>query len=221
LRHTILLAASVLALVAASSANAADVVVEEPAPPPVAEVPIFTWTGGYIGIQGGYVWSDVDVGFADGTSFSGDFDGGLAGGYVGYNWQSGAFVFGAEGDFNGVWNDETFTIGGVDVEVGTDYLASLRGRVGYAIDRTLIFATAGVAFTQMSAEADLGGGLSLDADQDFTGWTVGAGVEYAFTDNWIGRAEYRYYDFGNEDIDGFGDAEITNNTVTVGVAYKW
>ena len=69
------------------------------------------------------------------------------------------------------------------------------------MDRTLILATGGVAFTPMSAEADLGGGLSLDADQSFTGWTTGAGVEHAFTDNWVGRLEYRYYDFSSETID--------------------
>ena len=120
--------------------------------------------------------------------FSDNFNGGLFGGYAGYNWQSGAWVFGVEGDINGVWNDETFNINGFDVDVGSDYLASLRGRVGYAFDRTLIFATAGVAFTQLSAEADLFNGVSLSADQSFTGWTVGAGAEYAFTDNWIGRA---------------------------------
>jgi outer membrane immunogenic protein len=220
MRHQLVLA-SLLALVASTTVNAADAVIEEPAPLVAEVAPVFTWTGGYIGIQGGYIWSDADVGFADGTFFSDDFDGGLFGGYAGYNWQTGDFVLGAEGDFNGVWNEETFDIGGLGVDVGTDYLASIRGRVGYAVDRGLIFATAGVAFTQMSAEANLGGGLSLDADQSFTGWTVGGGFEYAFTDNWIGRLEYRYYDFGSETIDGFGDAEITNNTVTAGIAYKF
>ena len=122
------------------------------------EVPIFSWTGGYIGLQGGGLWSDSSIDAfddADTGVFSDNFNGGLFGGYAGYNWQSGAWVFGVEGDINGVWNDETFNIGGFDVDVGSDYLASLRGRVGYAFDRTLIFATGGVAFTQFSAEVDL------------------------------------------------------------------
>ena len=211
-----------LALVAAltsTGAYAADPVMQEPAP--VAEVPIFTWTGGYVGLQGGGIWSDSSVNEPDTGVFSENFNGGLFGGYAGYNWQSGAWVYGAEGDFNGVWNDETFNVGGFNVDVGTDYLASLRGRVGYAFDRTLIFATAGVAFTRMSAEADLFNGVSLNADQNFTGWTVGAGAEYAFTDNWIGRVEYRYYDFGDSSIDGFGDVELQTNTVTAGFAYKF
>ena len=107
-------------------------------------------------------------------------------------------------------NDETFNIGGLNVDVGSDYLASLRGRVGYAFDRTLIFATGGIAFTQFSAEADLCNGASLNADQSLTGWTVGAGAEYAFTDNWIGRLEYRYYDFGDDALDGFGDVGVSD-----------
>ena len=142
---------ALMAGLASTSAYAADAVFEEP-PVPVAEVPIFTWTGGYVGIQGGGLWSDSSVNEPDTGVFSENFNGGLFGGYAGYNWQSGAWVFGAEGDINGVWNDETFNINGFDVDVGSDYLASLRGRVGYAFDRTLIFATAGVAFTQMSAE---------------------------------------------------------------------
>ena len=213
----------VLALVAglaSTSAYAADAVMEEP-PAPVAEVPIFTWTGGYVGLQGGGLWSDTSVSEPDLGVFSENFNGGLFGGYAGYNWQSAQWVFGVEGDFNGVWNDETFNVGGFDVDVGTDYLASVRGRVGYAFDRTLIFATAGVAFTRMSAEADLFNVASLNADQNFTGWTVGAGAEYAFTDNWIGRLEYRYYDFGDSSIDGFGDVELQTNAVTAGIAYKF
>ena len=86
------------------------------------------------------------------------------------------------------------------MDVGTDYLASLRGRVGYAFDRTLIFATGGVAFTNMSAEATSLIVASLNVDKNYTGWTVGAGAEYAFTDNWIGRIEYRYYDFCDRSI---------------------
>jgi outer membrane immunogenic protein len=223
-------AAVLLAGLASTSAFAADATIEEP-PAPMAviqEVPIFSWTGGYIGLQGGGLWSDSNVDNLDTGAFEPDtglfgdsFNGGLFGVYAGYNWQSGPWVFGAEGDFNGVWNDETFNIGGVDVDVGTDYLASLRGRLGYAFDRALIFATGGVAFTQFSAEADLGNNFSFNADQSFTGWTVGAGAEYAFTNNWIGRVEYRYYDFSNDVLDGFGDVELETNTLTVGVSYKF
>ena len=158
-------ALALVAGLASTSAYAADAVIyEPPAPAPVyQEVPIFSWTGGYIGLQGGALWSnsdidgDIDVFGPDEGVFGDNFNGGLFGVYAGYNWQTGPWVFGAEGDFNGVWNDETFTVntlrfGPRDVEVGSDYLASLRARIGYAFDRTLIFATGGVAFTQFSAK---------------------------------------------------------------------
>ena len=213
------LAASVLALLATEGARAADVVQE--APP---EIPVFTWTGFYLGIQGGYVWTDLDVSPAGfGTS---DLNGGMFGGYAGYNFQYGAWVFGVEGDFNGVWNDESFTTLGpppVTVEVGNDWLASVRARAGYSFDRALVFATGGVAFTRASAEVT-SPGLFFSGDKTFTGWTLGGGVEYAFTDNWLGRAEYRYYGFNNEDLDGAGplsSVDLDSQTVSVGIAYKF
>jgi outer membrane immunogenic protein len=213
---------ALMAGLASTSAYAADAVFEEPpAPVAVIEVPIFVWTGGYLGLQGGGLWSDSDIDDPDTGVFSDNFNGGLFGAYAGYNWQSGAWVFGVEGDINGVWNDETVSIGPFDVDVGSDYLASLRGRVGYAFDRALIFATGGVAFTDASAESDAFGGVSLDADDSLTGWTIGAGGEYAFTDNWIGRLEYRYYDFSNGSLDDLGDIDLGTNTLTAGVAYKF
>jgi len=218
----IVLAASSLALFAASGATAADAVIEEP---PAVDVPVFTWTGFYVGIQGGYVWTNLDV---DPGGFGiDDLNGGLFGGYVGYNWQYGAWVFGAEGDFNGVWNDQTFAIAGpppFTVDIGTDWLASIRARAGYSFDRTLIFATGGVAFTQASADANFGGGLTFSGDETFTGWTIGGGMEYAFTDNWLGRVEYRYYGFPDKDIDGaggLGEVSLNTQTITAGIAYKF
>ena len=160
-------ALALVAGLASTSAYAADAVFEEPPAPVVVEVPIFIWTGGYLGLQGGGLWSDNSINEPDTGVFSDNFNGGLFGAYAGYNWQSGAWVFGVEGDINGVWNDETFSINGFDVDVGSDYLASLRGRVGYAFDRALIFATGGVAFTQTSAESDIFNGVSLDADDSF------------------------------------------------------
>ena len=95
----------------------------------------------------------------------------------------------------------------------------MRARIGYAFDRTLIFATGGVAFTQFSAS--LSDENFVDADQNLTGWTIGAGAEYAFTNNWIGRVEYRYYDFSDDTLEGFGDFGVETNTLTVGVSYKF
>jgi outer membrane immunogenic protein len=193
---------------------AADMPVLEPIA--VVEVPLFTWTGGYIGVQGGYAWADGEL--SDGTDIvSDDFNGGLFGGYIGYNWQFNSFVFGGEADVNALWNDTTYVFPNFDVEVGSNYLASIRARAGYAWDRTLLFATGGVAFTEVSADTSFG----VDASESFTGWTIGGGVEHAFTDNIVGRAEYRYYDFGNQDVGAFEDVDFQTQTVTVGLAYKF
>jgi outer membrane immunogenic protein len=67
-------------------------------------------------------------------------------------------------------------------------------------------------------------GVTLSGDETFTGWTLGVVVEYAFTDNWLGRIEYRYYGFDDEDIDGaggIGSIDLDSQTVTVGIAYKF
>ena len=70
-----------------------------------------------------------------------------------------------------------------------------------------------------------GGGATLSGSDTFVGWTLGGGVEYAFTDNWIGRVEYRYYDFGDRDLDGIGaglsSLDLNTSTLTLGVAYKF
>jgi outer membrane immunogenic protein len=215
-----MLAASAIAISRAGGAGAADAVIEQP---PMEAVPFFTWTGGYAGLQGGYAWTNLGV---DGGVFAiDDLNGGLFGGYAGYNWQSGAWVFGGEGDFNGLWNDQTFA-GPFpsSVDIGTDWLASLRGRLGYAYDRALVFGTAGVGFAEATSDVNFGGGATLSGSDTFTGWTLGGGVEYAFTDNWIGRAEYRYYDFGDKDLDGpagVGGIDLNTSTLTVGAAYKF
>ena len=71
-------------------------------------------------------------------------------------------------------------------------------------------------FRRLSVDEDF-----VDADQNLTGWTIGAGAEYAFTNNWIGRVEYRYHDFSDDVLEGFGDVGVETNTLTVGVSYKF
>ncbi len=204
----------------ATSADAADIM-PVAAPPPAAgvELPLFTWTGGYVGLQGGYAWGDAS--FDPGTgSLDASPDGGMFGGYAGYNWQIGQVVLGVEGDVNAVWNDETVSVPGGSVELETDYLASIRGRLGYAWDRVMLYGTGGVAFTDASATTTING-QNFDMSDTLTGWTVGAGIDYALTDNWVGRVEYRYYDFSNEDFGDLSNVDLNFNTVSVGISYKF
>jgi outer membrane immunogenic protein len=111
-------------------------------------------------------------------------------------------------------------------DLDLDWEGAARLRLGYAVDRFLPYIAGGVAFGKVDLERidDLGASLG-STDETFTGWTVGVGLEYAFTDNFIGRAEYRYTDFGNEDMTindlPATNVDLTTNDVRLGIAYKF
>jgi outer membrane immunogenic protein len=233
-----------LAVAGAVSAQAADLPTRKEAPAPVFVPPPFTWTGFYIGLNAGAVWGNggnaSTTVFADGVPigtisgvpatladvFPGVGSGGgntgfIGGGQAGYNWQTGAFVFGVETDFDGTsLSRSRSAIGPTFVEpffgasdfftangsVKLDWLGSTRGRVGYAWDRLLIYGTGGVAYGGASSHLDVfdavdGFGFSSGGGSSSrVGWTVGGGVEYAFTNNWIIGAEYLYYDLGSRHL---------------------
>lgn len=206
--------AAILASVAfTGNAFAADAVAEiPPAPAPIVEAaPVFSWSGAYGGIQGGAGWLDGDFSGAGATG-SDNFDGGLIGAFAGYNYQmDNNFVFGIEGDVNYNWNENSYA----GVDVGTDWAGSVRGRLGYALDNALIYGTAGWAVTNAFAN---GGGV--DESETLNGWTVGAGVDYAFTNNVFARTEYRYTDFSDKKLMG-ANADFSQHTVTVGLGVKF
>jgi outer membrane immunogenic protein len=111
-------------------------------------VPPFSWTGIYLGVQGGYAWGEVN--FDDGSGLTVSWpqhEGWFGGGYAGFNLQLNPFVVGVEGDVNGGNGDSaTHVRGGYSVRTDIDALASVRGRVGLAADRLLFFATGGRAW---------------------------------------------------------------------------
>jgi outer membrane immunogenic protein len=181
---------------------------------PADIAPVFVWTGGYIGLQGGGGWlnGDFDI---PGTSLSQDFDGGLLSGFAGYNYQVGDWVFGIEGDLGYNWNEEN--LGTTPVDVRTDIAGSVRGRVGYAFDNALFYATAGWAATRFRASGIPGTGTEKET---FHGWTVGAGLDYAFTNNIFARAEYRYNDYGDRNILGT-NVDLDQHQVTIGLGVKF
>jgi len=196
----ILSIAAALALLSGTQVSAADL----PPPPLYAPPPVFSWTGFYLGINGGYgfgqsSWTDPFNGSTGNFNTSGF----LIGGTVGANYQIGSFVIGLEGDAD--WNDANGTtfsvVGGCAPAPGfvggcttqSDWLATIRGRAGFAWDRILFYGTGGVAFGDVQAAA---GGFPF-ASGTQTGWTVGAGIEWAFAPNWTGKVEYLYVDLGN------------------------
>ncbi|MGF9563657.1 outer membrane protein [Neorhizobium sp. JUb45] len=195
-------------MTATSAARAADAVEQIPEAPVAIEAtaPAFTWSGPYVGLHGGYGWGNGDVG-----AFSENFDGGRFGGFVGYNWQmSNGFVAGLEGDVNYDWNEQS--IAGADVKSG--FSGSARARLGYAMDRALPYIAGGWTATN----AKVSGPVS--DDDTLSGWTIGAGVDYAFTDNIFGRAEYRYNDYGSGNLAG-ANVNFDQHIVNVGIGVKF
>jgi len=205
-------ASAVALLVGVGGATAADIY----APAPVAEViyspaPAFSWTGGYMGGLLGYEWGNADV--KKGQSLNPD--GWMGGLFAGYNFQTtGMFVAGIEGDFT--LSGATDSGGGVRVE--NNWNSTLRARAGIAVDRFLIYGTGGLAVGSLEVK----NGSRNDA-ATHAGWTIGGGIEAAFTNNIIGRLEYRYTDLGEHNFATKPRTTVDFNSsqVMVGVGYKF
>ena len=184
-----------------SPARAADLQPAPPTPapaPPIAYAPqVYNWTGIYVGghIGGGFVgssWSDP-IGGSDTFNNSGF----LGGGQVGANAQFNRMVVGVEGDFSwmNLSNGSTDPIG-EKINSDVQWTSTATGRVGAAFDRLLVYAKGGLALAQdKSSLTDLSGNTANDSFLR-TGWTAGAGFEYAFTGNWSAKVEYDYLGFG-------------------------
>jgi len=199
---------SVLALSTAS--NASDLPTKAHSYPPVA-API--WTGAYLGIQGGVArhnasFSDFFCAF-DCATFDGNKTGGIIGGLLGYNWQRGAFVYGLEGDWSWVGAKSTSKWGTffhADTSYDVDWVATVRGRAGLAIDATLIYLTGGIALGNVENDFSVINNEPGDVfarfaqSQTKVGWTAGVGVEHMFGPHWTGRAELRYIDLGTTGV---------------------
>jgi outer membrane immunogenic protein len=199
---------STISLLAFTAANAVAADIPRAMPPakaPAYYAPAYSWTGFYAGINGGYGWGDSRW---DTLGTSVDTSGWLVGGTVGYNWQSGALVFGLEGDI--AWTDFRGRFANAACPVGcetrTDWLATGRARLGYAADRFMPYITGGVAAGDLRANVT---GFSGVSDTS-VGWTVGAGVEAAIAGNWTAKLEYLYVDLGSVDCTVIACGGIAN-----------
>lgn len=162
--------------------------------------PVFSWTGFYVGVHGGYGWShfkSADPVAGDSTA---DAKGWLGGVQLGYNYQVGKFVLGVEGDYS--WadvknvTDSPLGTGG-SATLKNDYFATAAVRLGYAMDRTLLYVKGGGAWTR--DKFDLTDGIGGFANGTFnrSGWMAGAGVEYALWNNFSAKIEYNFLSFGS------------------------
>ncbi len=208
--RTVAVALGLVTMMGTMSAQAADVVMEEPPAPgaPMMEPPVSTWTGLYAGATVGY-------GFTGRTETPGNTintDGFLVNGFAGYNYQVGNIVAGAEADIGYSWEDGTNA--GVTSDSGVE--GSLRARLGYVVSPTvLLYATAGGAAKDLEVS---GGGFS--DSNTMIGWTAGAGADIMVTDNVFGRVEYRYTDFGTDSFNGV-DVDDKDHRVLLGMGVKF
>ncbi|WP_134495639.1 outer membrane protein [Microvirga pakistanensis] len=193
-----ILLSSVALLGLTAGAVAADLPSRRAPAPIVAAVPLFTWTGFYVGVNAGYGWNTDDEVTIGGITYDLDDEGGFVGGaQAGYNYQFGSFVVGVEGDiqYADFGNDD-------DVFESSDWFGTVRARAGVAFDRALVYATGGFAFAD-----------------EANGWTVGGGVEYAFTNNLSAKVEGLYVNLDTDTAVGNYDAEF--GVVRAGLNFRF
>jgi outer membrane immunogenic protein len=223
--------AAISAILGTGTASAADLPVRSYSKAPAMVPVIYNWTGFYVGGNFGYSWGEANSDFTNTPTAAGgggpttrrsnsqNLNGALGGGQIGFNWQTNAFVWGLEADFQGTDQRKSlFTIDRNPADLiaagfvpgqalvssfdqRLKWFGTVRGRIGYLPDpRWLVYATGGFAYGRVDSNL-----TSIDPDGDAvrgrwsenrTGWVVGAGVEAALLDNWTWKLEYLHVDLG-------------------------
>ena len=222
-RISLLILAGAATLMSASAASAADLLINQPAPSYGGDFGGSTggWDGAYVGAFLGYGWgtmADEDGNILNDANDETDLSGWTVGAKLGANFSVGSgIVLGAEGDV--AWAG----IGGYDEDADVDFdinwTSSLRGRVGYDAGAFMPYLTGGLAIA--GATASNGG---TDDTQTHFGWTAGAGVEIAATEQVSIDLSYRYSDYGQATYNVGGsdsDLDLTTHGVTAGVNFKF
>ena len=219
--------AGLLAAAVASPSFAADL------PRPAYKNPVyvapFSWSGFYVGLNAGYGWAS-STWTSPVTSGDPKPKGFLVGGTLGYNLQTGVWVWGIEGDID-LSTIKGSTAGGTGLcspafaggcETRNRWLGTARGRIGYAWDRFLPYITGGAAFGDIKMSPGGAGGETKTK----VGWALGAGVEYAFMGPWSAKLEYMYVDLGTSTCSASTcgvatDVTFKANIVKLGVNYRF
>jgi outer membrane immunogenic protein len=141
----------------------------------------YSWAGPYLGANLGYGWGTIENNPTKPSGF-------LGGIQAGYNWQSGPLVFGVEGDVQASGADDRFAAW----KFSNPWFGTARGRVGYALNNIMFYGTGGLAFGELRGET-----LGLSESHTTSGWTVGAGAEFGFAQNWTAKVEYLYVDLSS------------------------
>jgi outer membrane immunogenic protein len=207
---------------------------------PVAPVPVFSWTGFYLGGELGWIRTNPEYTATVlllGTPFivspnASDKNGLSYGALAGYNYQTGNLVLGVEGDLQG-WTIGTIrytAVTGDFLTAHSKWGGSIRGRLGFAADRALFYLTGGAASVSNRTSIPTTG-ISFGGDGSRWGWTAGGGIDYAITNNWFAGIEYRYSQFEAKiltypipilGVSGVGfKQELSSNQVNARVGYKF
>jgi outer membrane immunogenic protein len=232
MRHSLVGLIALTAMVASlATARAADLYQAPPVrpAPQVAAVP-FSWAGVYLGINGGYGWgrSNWSDPATDPTLRRFGLSGGVAGGQVGYNWQTGAFVLGLESDLDWTNLSGSRSDGGVcaangggQCQTSQSWLGTTRGRVGYAFGSWLPYVTGGAAYGDINLDQPGGSDATTRL-----GWTAGAGVEYSLSRHWSAKLEFLHLDLGTATFMGAATSTpistpAKDDIVRAGINYHW
>jgi outer membrane immunogenic protein len=198
-----LIASTATLLAAGGAALAADLPMKYAPPAPAPAPVLFNWTGFYAGLNAGIAWSNAgNVTISDPvllTSTTIDASsqtGFIGGGQIGYNFQSGEFVGGLEADIQYASIGNSIDWGpygrlGLSTGGSGEYFGTVRVRAGYAIDRTLLYLTGGLAYGGLNT-SPLGGNATSNV-----GYALGGGVEYAFSAHWTAKLEALYVNLSN------------------------
>jgi outer membrane immunogenic protein len=227
-----------------AAATAADLPLKTKAPPPVA---IYDWTGFYIGGSGGgSLGTSNHIDRATGLTDTGGFNvkGGLVGGTIGYNWQTGPLVVGFEGDISWVGEYGSHID---DASVGPNanplspalpafqsftketWLATARGRVGYAVNNLLFYGTGGYAGAGVTdgIKSSTTNALLVSSSSTRNGWTAGGGLEWGFAPNWSAKFEWLYMKFNSTGLNTLvaegprSSIPLDDNVVRAGINYRF
>jgi outer membrane immunogenic protein len=242
----IALGAVLLAAIVSGPALAADLRVKAPVYTKAPAAPSYSWTGCYLGIEGGGVWGRSQQYAADPTDalagVLGDAQtggisptGGMIGGTVGCNYQVSNFVLGIEGDDS--WTNNSGSANLIAPFRTTDvvttnetWVATYRGRIGYAWDRVLLYGTGGGAATNIGVNLCDPTFGCVASSQTVYGWAAGGGIEYAVWQNLSVKIEYLHLDFGTSNFGrlmptpGFTflarNVSLTDDILRLGLNYR-
>ena len=200
-----------------------------PAPGPAIAPAAYNWNGLYLGLNAGYGFSTETTTASGGgvsASASASVPGFLGGAQIGVNYQTGVVVWGFEADFDASTQNQSLASGVLSGTSQMPWFGTLRGRLGVAFDRFLIYGTAGGAAGELRSNFTIPAGAS-STTVTYGTWTAGGGLEYGITDNLSARLEYLYLDTGNVNVGTIGPpataitSRAQDNLVRAGLNYRF